>query len=302
LEGHIFEGPETLLKITLPAEIPAGELRHARIVGKAKIGNKTVSVPANQRGPLSVVFPNTISFPTILESAVAIGVGPSFPPFFDLAVVNKDIYFPQLVGASSFQVAITRANDAYNDPVALVIEGLPLGLTAEVTPVDDGRKAMLVSLKGPADLAEGSEFPIRIVGTGKFQEQTRVVAVEQLTLRVVKPLMVSVSVKGPIVAGSDQDAEITVQRFGTEPHPVNVGFSDGPAGLAAPISITVPSDANAVTVPLHAAIDAQPGVFKTLTAAASTSIQGQTVSVSSEPVSIEIQAKPPEIPPEGAPK
>jgi hypothetical protein len=302
LEGQIFEGPETFLKITLPADIPAGEFRHARIVGKAKIGDETVTVPANQRSPLLVMFPNTISFPTILESAVALGVGPPFPPFFDLAVANKEIYFPQLVGASSFEVAINRTNEAYIDPVALVIEGLPPGVIAEVTPVEDGRKAMQVSLKGPADLAEGSESPIRIVGTGKFQEQTRVVTLEQVRLRVVKPLVVSVAIAGPIVVGGDQQAEIRVQRFGDEAGPVHVRFTEGPAGLAAPIAITIPSDANAATVPLHAAANAAPGTFNTLVAAASTSVQGQEISVRSNPATVEIQAKPAETPPEGAPK
>jgi hypothetical protein len=248
------------------------------------------------------MFPNTISFPTILQSAVAIGVGPPFSPFFDLAVANKDIYFPRLIGSSSFEVAINRTNEGCIDPVALVVEGLPPGVNAEVTPVEDGRKAMRVSLTGPADLAEGSEFPIRIVGTGKFQEQTRAVALEQLTLRVVKPLVVSVAIAGPIVAGGDQQAEIRVQRFGNEPQPVRVHFTEGPAGLAAPIAITIPSDADAATVPLHAADDAAPGTFNTLVAAASTIVQGQEISVRSNPATIEIQAKPAETPPEGAPK
>jgi hypothetical protein len=302
LEGQLFEGLETLLKITLPADIPAGEMRHAKIVGKAKIGDETVAVPATQRGPLLAMFPNTIALPTILESAVAMGVGPPFPPFFDLAVASNEVFFPQLVGACSFEVAINRSNAAFIDAVALVVEGLPPGVSAEATPVGDGQKAMLVSVKGPVDLAEGSEFPIRIVGTGKFQEQTRVVALEQLTLRVVKPLVVSVAMAGPIIAGGVQHAEIRLQRFGSEPHPVRVHFTDGPAGLAAPIAITIPSDANVVTVPVHAAADAAPGKFDTLIAAASTSVQGQEISVRSSPASAEIQAKTAEKPAEGAPK
>jgi hypothetical protein len=302
LEGQVFEGPETLLKVTLPADIPAGELRHARVIGKAKIGDETVAVPANQRGPLLAMFPNTMSLPTILESAVAIGVGPPFPPFFDLAVSSERLYFPQLVGAWSFEVAINRTDAAFTDAVALVVEGLPPGVTAEVTPVQDGQKAMLVSLQGPVDLAEGSEFPIRVVGTGKFQEQTRVVVLEPLSLRVVKPLVVSVAMAGPIIAGGVQQTEIRLQRFGNEPQPVRVHFTDGPAGLAAPIAITIPSDANVVTVPMHAAADAAPGKFNTLIAAASASVQGQEISVRSSPASVEIQAKPAETSPEGAPK
>jgi hypothetical protein len=302
LEGQIIEGIETLLKVTLPADISPGELRHARIIGKVKIGDETVAVPANQRGPLLAMFPNAVSLPTILESAVAIGVGPPFPPFFDLAVSSKELYFPQLVGASSFEVAINRTNAAFTDAVPVVVEGLPPGLTAEVTPVQDGQKATLVSLKGPVDLAEGSEFPIRIVGTGKFQEQTRVVALEPMSLRVVKPLVISVAMAGPIVAGGVQQTEIRLQRFGNEPQPVRVHFTDGPAGLAAPIAITIPSDANVVTVPMHAAADAGPGKYDTLIAAASTSVQGQEISVSSSPAPVEIQAKPAGTPPEGGPK
>jgi len=302
LEGQTFEGAETLLKITLPADIPAGELRHAKIVGKAKIGEETVAVPAAQRAPLLVQFPNTFTLPTILESAIAIGVGPAFPPFFDLALASKEAYLPLLVGASTFDVPINRTNEAFKDPVAIAVEGLPSGVTAEVAPVDGGLKAMRVSFKGPVDLAEGAEFPLRIVATGKFQEQTRVVAVDDVKLRVVKPLVVSVALAGPIVAGGQQQAEIRLQRFGAEPQPVRVQFTDGPAGVAAPIAITIPSDASSVTIPLHAAADAAPGTFPTLTAIATTTVQGQEITVRSQPASVEIQAMPAPPAVEGAPQ
>lgn len=292
LEGQTFEGPETLLKITLPPEIPAGEVRYAKIVGKAKIGEETVAVSANQRGPLLASFPNTLSLPTILETAIAIGVGPAFPPFFDLALTNKEAYLPQVVGASTFDVPINRTNEAFKEPIAIAVEGLPAGVTAEIGPVEDGLKAMRVSLKGPVDLAEGAEFPLRIIATGKFQEQTRVVSVDDVKLRVVKPLVVTVALAGPIVAGGEQQAEIRLQRFGPEPLPVRVQFVDGPAGLAAPISITIPSDASVAVVPLRAAADAAAGTFATLVAAATTTVQGQEISVRSQPASVEIQALP----------
>ena len=94
LEGNTFDGAETLLKITLPADIPAGEIRHATIVGKAKVGEQTVTVPANQREPLMAMFPNALSLPTQLENTIAVGVGPPFPPFFDLSVASPQLYFP----------------------------------------------------------------------------------------------------------------------------------------------------------------------------------------------------------------
>ena len=52
LEGNKLEGPEGLLKVTLPATIPQGEMRLATIVGRAKVGDATISIKANQRAPL----------------------------------------------------------------------------------------------------------------------------------------------------------------------------------------------------------------------------------------------------------
>ncbi len=291
LEGNTFEGPETLLKITLPPDIAQGEIRHALIVGKAKVGDQTVSVSANHREPLTAVFPNMLSFPTQLEDTLAVGVGPPFPPFFDLNLASSDVYFPQLVGASTFDVNVMRTSDAFKDPIALAVEGLPQGVAASIAPVDDGSKAYRVSLTGPADLAEGS-FPIRIVGTGRFQEQSRTVTLENVTLHVAKPLVVSLSVMGPVVAGSVQQAEVKVERFGDEPQPVKLQFSDGPAGLAAPIVVTIPSDANQLTVPLTAAADAAPGKFDNLIVVASTTVKGQNITVQSKPATVEIQSVP----------
>ena len=291
LEGNKLEGAETLLKVTLPASIPSGELRHATIVGKAKVGEQTVTVPASQREPLRAMFPNALSLPTQLEETVAIGVGPPFPPFFDLGLASTDIYFPQLVGASTFDINVTRTNEAFKEAVSIAIEGLPEGITAEVAPVEDGMKAYRVSLKGPVDRAEG-EFPIRIVGTGKFQEQSRTVPLEKLTLRITKPLVVSVAMAGPIVAGGEQQATVQLQRFGEEPQPVRLQVSDGPAELSAPIFVTVPADASRITIPFTAAATATAGKFDNLVVEASTTVKGQNVTVQSQPATVEIQPAP----------
>jgi hypothetical protein len=291
LEGNTFEGPETLLKITLPADIAQGEIRHVSIIGKAKVGDQTVSVPANQREPLSAVFPNVLSFPTELENTIAVGIGPPFPPFFDLNLASNDVYFPQLVGASTFDVNVSRTNGDFKEPIALAVDGLPKGVSASIAPVDDGSKAYRVSLTGPADLAEGS-FPIRVVGTGKFQEQSRTVTLENVTLHVTKPLVVSLSMIGPIVAGGAQQAEVKVQRFGDDPQPVKLQFSDGPVGLAAPIVAMIPSDTSQIKIPVTAAADAPAGKFENLIVVASTTVKGQNITVQSRPATVEIQPTP----------
>ncbi len=291
LAGNTFDGAETLLKITLPANIPSGEIRQATIVGKAKIGERTVTVPMNQREPLLTFFPNAYSLPAQLVNTVAIGVGPPFPPYFDLSLASAEVYFPQLVGASSFDVNITRTNEAFKDAVSFAVEGLPAGITAKVEAVGDGLKAVRVSLAGPVDVAEG-EFPIRIVGIGTFQEQSRTVVLDNLKLRVTKPLVVSVAMSGPVVAGGQQQAEVKLQRFGDDPQPVRLQVSDGPEGLAAPIFFTIAKDADQAKIPITAAASASPGKFDSLVVVATTVVKGQNVSVHSKPASVEIQPAP----------
>jgi hypothetical protein len=168
---------------------------------------------------------------------------------------------------------------------------LPAGITAKVEPVGDGLKAFRVSLAGPADTAEG-EFPIRIVGTGTFQEQTRRVVLDKLTLRVTKPLVVSLAMTGPVVAGGQQQAEVKLQRFGDDPQPVRLQVSDGPEGLAAPIIFTIAKDADQANIPITAAASASPGKFDSLVVVATTVVKGQNVTVHSKPASVEIQPAP----------
>jgi hypothetical protein len=288
LEGNTFDGPETLLKITLPPGISTGDVQSMTIVGKAKVGDQMVSVAANQRELLRAMFPNTLSLPRQLEDTIAVGVGPPFPPFFDLSLASRQIYFPQLVGKSSFDINVNRTNEAFKEPVTLSIEGLPAGITAAIAPVGDGLKAMRVSLKGPAYVTE-AEFPVRIVGTGKFQEQTRVVVLDKLSLRTTKPLVVSVTMLGPIVCGGQQQAEVHIQRFGDKPQKVRLQLSDGPPGLSAPIFVTVPIESDRVKIPIRAEVTATPGKFKNLVVVASTTVNEQNVTVQSEPASIEIQ-------------
>jgi hypothetical protein len=294
LEGNTFEGGETLLKITVPKNIAQGDFRLAKIVGKAKIGEHSATVAASLREPLQAFFPNAVSLPTDLENTVAIGIGPPFPPFFDLSLAASPIYFPQLIGEASFEVNISRTNDNFKGPVSLIVEGLPAGITADAKLVDDGTKLLRVTLKGPADLAE-QELPIRITGWGKFQEQTRTVILESIKLAIVKPLVVSVVLPAPIVAGQEQPATVRLQRFGNEPQPVQLQVTSAPDGILAPISVSIPPETNEVKLSLAAATTAAPGKFENLIITASTTVNGQTVTVESSPTTVEIQAAEPEL-------
>ena len=291
LEGNKLEKAETLLKITLPTDLPTGAMRLMRIVGKATVDEKTYTVAARQTTPLVTLFPNALSLPTELENTVAIGVGPAFAPFFDLAVADKQVYFPQIIGTSTYDVEVKRTNEAFKEDVAFKVEGLPEGITAEVAATDDTKKVYRVTLKGPADFAAGTHT-LKIIGTGKFQEQSRVVALGDLSLQVVQPLVASVTVAGPLVAGGEQVAKVKLQRFGAEPQPVRIQIKDGPQGVSAPIITQIAADASEAEIKLTAAADAPVGKHENLVVVASTAVQGQNISVESKPAALDLQAKP----------
>jgi hypothetical protein len=291
LAGNKLDGTECYPKITLPANLPAGEMRFAKIVGKAKVGDQVVTVPLNQRETLRTLFPNTEIVPAEFVDTIAIGVGPPFPAFYDLAIPGTEVYLPQLIGASSFDINISRINEAFKEPVSIAIEGLPKDITAKVEPVGDGLKAMRVSLTASANMSE-KEFPIRITGTGVFQDQTKKVVLDQVKLRVTKPLVINVAMAGPIIVGGQQTADIHLQRFGNEPQPVRLQVSDGPAGLSAPIFLNIPANATQAKMLFTADAKAAPGKYQNLVVVATTTVKGQNISVISKPAPVEIQPAP----------
>ncbi|RIK72996.1 MAG: hypothetical protein DCC67_18450 [Planctomycetota bacterium] len=288
LEGHTFEGGETLLKVTVPEQLPVGALQSMSIVGKALAGDSARVVRAVQEQPLNAMFPNAPYLPWQLRDEIAVAIGPPFPPFFELSLASDTVYFPQLVGSSAFDVNISRKNEAFKDPVSLAVEGLPVGITAEVTAIDDGSKAMRVSLQGPPDMAEG-DYAIRLIGRGTFQDQKQSAALDGVKLRVVKPLMVAIAAPPAIVTGTQQQAEVSIQRFAADAQPVQLRFIDGPAGLSAPIALTIPSTESRAVFYLSAAPDAPLGKFDNLAVEASTVVNGQPITVEAR-AAVEIQA------------
>ena len=148
-----------------------------------------------------------------------------------------------------------------------------------------------MSLTGPTNLPDG-ESTIRIVGTGTFQDQSHKVVLDNLKLRITKPLVVSVVMAGAVVAGGQQQAEVKLQRFGDDPQPVRLQVGDGPIGLAAPIHVIVAKDENIANITITAAASAKSGKFDNLIVVATTVVKGQNVTVQSKPAHVEIQPAP----------
>jgi hypothetical protein len=176
---------ETQLRATLPAGIKSGALHSIHIVGKAKIGERQFAASAGTAAALVKQMPANPFPPANLDGALALGVGPVFPPFFELGVDGGKAQFAQAAGAGSFKVKLKRLDKNFKTPVALSVEGLPVGVAAEVKPVGKGESEYDVALKGPASLPESTQ-PIRIIGVGTHAGQTKRVVLEGVMLEVRK--------------------------------------------------------------------------------------------------------------------
>jgi hypothetical protein len=166
---------ETQLAVTLPPGIAAGSMFTPRLVGRAKTDGAEFTCVASTLPALKKLFPAALYPPPHLDGALAIGVGPIYPPFFEVAVEGGKAVYSQAGGAGSCKVRLKRLDGNFKAAVALAVEGLPQGVTAEVKPVDGGQMEYDVVLKGPTSLAEGNH-PFQIIATGAHNNQTKRVA------------------------------------------------------------------------------------------------------------------------------
>jgi len=289
LENNIIakDQNETDLKVTLPTSLAQGRLLTLRIVGKATVGGAEFVATARTIEAVHKVLPRAPYPPPTLEGLVAVGIGPEFPSFFDLAVDQLGVFFPLRLGASSCRVKIKRLNAEFKDPITVAVEGLPEGISAEAKPVEKGEAEYEVVLTGPKSFPEGVHH-LRITGTGTFQNQPKTVVLENVPLHVVQPLVVRLFPAGPIAIGHRQTVKLRVLRFGEERHPVTIQWKEMPSGLSAPGDLIIPPDKDEVDVELTAASDASVGIFDNLVVTAMTQFQGDTIAVESSPARLRI--------------
>jgi hypothetical protein len=171
--------------VTLPASVKPGSLHAVRLVGRAKIGEREFVTAASTTPALVKQMPANPFPPANLDGALALGVGPVYPPFFELSVNDNKSPFSQTAGTGSFKVKIKRTDRNFKTPVALSIENLPSGVTADVKPVGKGQAEFEVALKGPTSLPESTQ-PIRVIGVATHNNQTKRVVLDNVMLEVKK--------------------------------------------------------------------------------------------------------------------
>lgn len=290
-EATIPEGKnDAVIRGTVPATAAIGSSFITRVVGRATIGDAQIAAVASTTGVLKNQLAGLAFPPTAVDGLVGLGVGPAFPDFFKLSVEGQPALFPQLVGSTTFKVKAEKLN-GFDDNIALAVEGLPAGFSADVKPIEKGKPEAEVTLKGPLAAAE-TEFTIRIAGSSTFQEQPRRVVLDGVAVRIVRPLLVSLVPAGPITAGGAQKAKLTVTRFGGANEAVSVTLRNLPLGVSGPQSTVIAAGQNEVEIELKAAADAAIGHFEGLHAVASTVVGGKPIVAESGAAALDVAMAP----------
>ena len=289
LSGHTIasDAKTAALKVTLPERIQPGELHMVRIVGTAKIDDKTVMSQASTLSALRKMMRKYPFPPAVLDGQIALAVGPRFPPFFEISIQSGAAYFGQRVGSSTFKVLLNRLDEQFTDSVAVSIEGLPEGITAEVEPIEKGKSETTVIQNGPENL-EAGVHQIRVIATGTFENQTKTVVLDEVPLYIIEPLRVTLKPKGPLQPGGNQRVTVCVQRFGEEKHPVRVSWKQAPPEILVPLEIMIPPDKSEVDIELAATSGAVPKTSAELVVEATTMVKDEEVTVESAPVALTI--------------
>ncbi len=155
-----------------------------------------------------------------------------FPEFFKLSLEPGVVLLPQLIGTNTFKVKVEKLNK-FDDAIALKLEGLPEGVTADVKPIEKGKAEAVVTLKGPENLVAG-EHRVRLSGSATFQNQPKTVVLSDIPLKVTKPLTVQAAAAGPLTPGGKQKVKVTVTRFGDHKAPITLAWKNLPKGVTTP--------------------------------------------------------------------
>ncbi|MDA0659443.1 MAG: PPC domain-containing protein [Planctomycetota bacterium] len=279
------------LKATLSESLEPGELHCVQVLGTGDGLGTANTETASTLTALRARVPDALAAPRFLDRTIAVGIGPTFPEFFTLQVESNQAYFGKIAGTGTFKVQVNRLVEAFTEPIAITVEGMPENCTVDVQPIGSGQTETVATISGPADLSEG-ERVLQITGTGVFQNQKRKFLVANVPLRVIPPLRVHVKPPSPFKINEPQKVVVQVQRFGKERHPVSLLWKRGPAEILAPIQVVIPEDKDDVELPLLATSEFSLVDAPQLVVTASTTVQGQLVVVDSEPVQLSIQSTP----------
>ena len=278
---------DTTLSVTLPESVPAGTLLTFNVVGQGKLDKQELSAVANSLTVWRTAAPRVPYPSSELVETVAVGVGPKFPEFFQLAVDNSTVKLTPGVAAGSFKVTAKRLNK-FADAVALAVEGLPKGFTAKAEPIAQGKNDIAVTITGPADAAPG-EHAFKLVGSATYENQPQQVTLDKLVLKVTPAVQLELAGPATVEPGKTAKLKLTLKRGADQVKELTLAVKNLPAGVTAPEKLTVAADQTELEIELSAAADAVSGTAGKVQVTAETKVGDKTVSATSNTVEVKVQ-------------
>ena len=193
---------ETTLNVTLPTSLKAGQMAAVAIVGRAKIGERSVQAKASTMRVIRQAQHGLSNPPAELEGSVAIGVTSKFPKFFELAVASPASVLPHPGRPTYVKVQAKRLAD-FKDRIEFAVKGLPAGVKVKAPALEKGASEARVELTTDQPLPQTLQS-FQIVGSAVFKDQPQQFVLESLELRPPPPIQLALEVAGPLTVGGKQ--------------------------------------------------------------------------------------------------
>jgi hypothetical protein len=198
--------PETTMHVTIGPSLTAGQLATVEIYGQAKIGESEFRATASTLGALRGALSGLPFPPAALDGALALGVGPVFPQFFQVAAASPVVALEKAGAQANLTVQVTRSS-GFEDAVSVSLGGLPKGVTAKAATIEKGKTEAAIELVGAEAIPPG-KHPLQLIGSATFQNQPQTFVVEQVSLQG-PPIAIALAPAGPLAVGGRQKATLS---------------------------------------------------------------------------------------------
>ena len=174
----VIKNGETQASITLTCE--SGSALQAypiKVIGEAKINDRPVKQLAGMQVRVSGIGPG---FTTAQISEVPLAI--TEPVYFNLEVGATQV--PLVRGGGAEFTVTAKRQEGFKAAIALVIENLPAGVTAEEVQILEGRNHAVVKLTAIEGAKAGRYPDVAIVGKARLGDREEIEQAPRITLKI----------------------------------------------------------------------------------------------------------------------
>ncbi len=294
VNGVIPKGQnKTLLKIIPSAELTPGDLRTIQITGYGEDAATVSSSHLQVVDEVRSLSPSLPYPPIELWDQLAVSIANPLPDFFGLRLGADEVVFPRIVGELYFTVHCVDRLAGFTEAIVVEAENLPPGFKASghEKPVGNSKNnEYRFQINGPAQAPLG-KHSISVRALGSFQGQRKEVVINDIPLRVIEPLIVSLELSDIDVEKGEVSMIVKATRFlpraGGDRKEIYLKLKEHPDWITGPESSSIDVGKNDTVVRMAVTASQDPSERKgKIVFTAETSVNGQTVQVDSEPFEI----------------